>query len=70
MYKDDTKIQIIRRSCCNTIFAGAVEPHCYTDDEWINSLKDYVQKGCKVEYIEAGKGLKFEECRCTQNDKR
>lgn len=61
---NELKIQLLRRSCCNTIFAGCVELYCYTDEDWLNSLKDYVNNGCVVEYVEAGKGLQFEKCKC------
>lgn len=61
---DFKKIQVLRRNCCNTIFAGCVEPHCYTDDDWLDSLKEYIENGCVVEYVDADKGLRFQECKC------
>ena len=63
---NELKIQLLRRNCCNTIFAGCVEPYCYTDEDWVKSLKEYVNNGCVVEYVEAGKGLKFEKCECNK----
>jgi hypothetical protein len=63
---NDLKIQLLRRACCNTIFAGCVEPYCYTDEDWLKDIKRYVDNGCVVEYVEAGKGLKFEKCKCVE----
>ncbi len=59
-----TKIQTIRRSCCNTIFAACSEPYCYTDKDWTKDLKQYVEKGCVVEFVNMGEGLRFEKCKC------
>jgi hypothetical protein len=56
-----TKIQTIRRSCCNTIFAACCEPYCYTDKDWTKHLKEYVEKGCVVEFVYMGKGVRFEK---------
>ena len=35
---NELKIQLLRRSCCNTIFAGCVEPYCYTDEDWLEKV--------------------------------
>jgi hypothetical protein len=51
-------IQIVKRKCCGSVFAACVEPDCYTDKDWLKNLKEYVNRGDKVEMIESGT-LKF-----------
>ncbi len=55
------KIQIVRRNCCNTIFASCVEPYCYTDDDWTKQLKIYAEEGRKIEIVT---DFRFEPCTC------
>lgn len=61
-------IQIVKRKCCGSVFAACVEPDCYTDNDWLKNLKEYVNRGDKVEMIENG-SLHFSKCECqkTQN---
>lgn len=59
-------IQIIRHKCCNKIYAAAVEPHCYTDKDWIKDVRKYALQGDKIEMIENGTEWKFEKCTCEQ----
>lgn len=56
-------VQIIRYKCCNKVFAACCEPECYTDKDWLSSLKKYVLRGDKVSLLESG-GWKFEKCEC------
>ncbi len=41
-------IQVIRYKCCNKIYAAAVEPHCYTDKEWMNDVRKSALDGDKI----------------------
>lgn len=62
-------IQVIKYKCCGNIFAACREPDCYTDKEWLKDLKKYVERGCKVEMIQSGEGLKFKRCNCSKEIK-
>jgi hypothetical protein len=53
-------IQVVKYKC-GCIFAACQEPDCYTDKEWLADLKNYVNRGDKVEMVEIGK-LKFSNC--------
>jgi hypothetical protein len=59
-------IQILKYKCCGKIFAACSEPECYTDKEWLKGLKQYVNRGDKVEMIEKGTGFKFGKCECKE----
>ena len=61
-------IQVIKYPCCGKIFAACTEPECYTDNDWLKSLKKYVKQGYQVGMIEGGKGkLRFEICDCKKD---
>ena len=60
-------IQIVKYKCCGKIFAGCVEPDCYTDSEWLKNLKKYVNRGDKVQMIENGETFLFERCTCKES---
>jgi len=62
-------IQVIKYKCCGNIFAACCEPDCYTDKDWLKDLKKHVQRGCKVEMIQSGEGLKFKKCDCKKEPK-
>ncbi len=57
-------IQVLKRHCCQTIFAACIEPYCYTDEDWTKDLKQYVKKGCGVQMVERGMGIRLEKCKC------
>jgi hypothetical protein len=64
------KIQVIKYSCCDSIFAACVEPDCYTDRDWLYNLRKYVLRGDIVEMIDSDKGnLIFSKCKC-KDDKQ
>ena len=48
---------------CGKIFAGAVEPHCYTDKDWQRNMRKDVSKGCKVS-LKEGNTFTLENCTC------
>ena len=58
-----SKIQVIKYKCCGGVFAACVEPHCYTDKEWVRELRKYVNEGCTVDLINRGE-LVWGECKC------
>ena len=61
------KTQIIKCKCGKT-FAACTEPECYTDKDWIKSLRKYVLDGCSVEVVDTNSDWKFEKCICeTEN---
>jgi len=62
-------VQVIKYSCCNNIFAACMEPHCYTDKEWLRDLRKYVLKGSKVEMI-SSHDLQFKSCTCKEDSKQ
>jgi hypothetical protein len=57
------RAQVIKRTCCNTIFASCVEPECYIDRDWLKELKTYVKAGCHIDILEC-KTFTFESCVC------
>ena len=48
---------------CGKIFAGAIEPHCYTDKDWQKDMRNYVSKGCKVS-LKQSRTFELENCTC------
>jgi len=56
-------IQVIKYRCCGKVFAACCEPDCYTDKDWLKSLKKYADRGDKIETVENGT-WKFEKCEC------
>jgi sporulation-control protein spo0M len=61
-------IQIVKYKCCNKIFAACVEPECYIDKQWLNNLKEYVNRGDIVQMVE-NIDLQFEKCYCKDKSK-
>lgn len=61
-------IQIIKYKCCEVPFAACCEPDCYTDSDWLKSLKKYVNRGDKVEMVESGT-WKLGKCKCNETTK-
>jgi len=62
-------IQTIKYKCCGKIFAACCEPECYTDSDWLKSLKQYVKRGDKVEMMPSGQGFQFGKCECSEVEK-
>lgn len=62
-------IQVVKKKCCGAIFAACLEPHCYTDKEWLKELKKYVNRGDKVEVIKK-EDFKFGGCECDKIKKQ
>jgi hypothetical protein len=58
------QIQTINCKTCKSIFAACVEPGCYTDKDWLKSLKKYVSRGDEVKLIPVGSDLKLSKCKC------
>lgn len=56
-------IQVIKYKCCGEVFAACIEPECYTDKDWLENLKVYVNRGDKVEMVEDA-NVKFGRCKC------
>jgi hypothetical protein len=56
-------IQGRRHGCCNRIFAGCHEPHCYTSKSWLRDQRKDVLAGHRIEMIDS-KDFKMEECTC------
>ena len=48
---------------CGSKFAACIEPHCYTDADWLKNVKHYVNAGCLINTIPAS-SFKFERCTC------
>ena len=61
-------IQVIRHKCCGKIFAACHEPECYIDEDWLNSLKQYVLRGDTVEVVNYGEVV-FGVCECKKDIK-
>lgn len=57
-------VQIIKCKC-GSVFAGCIEPYCYTDKEWTKPLRQHVLEGCTVEMIKST-DFKFEKCKCVK----
>ena len=56
-------IQVVKYKCCGVAFAACCAPECYTDDEWISNLKEYVQRGDIVEMVDSD-NIKLSRCTC------
>ena len=58
------KVQVIKCKC-GAVFAACMEPHCYTETEWMRDLRKYVKQGCTVDviYNDSTKSL-FGKCTC------
>ncbi len=46
---------------CGKVFAGCVEPYCYTESSWQKDVRKYIKKGCTVSTIES---TPLQECTC------
>jgi len=53
---------------CGSAFAACVEPYCYTERDWTKQLKEYVNKGYKVDLVNV-EGFSLEECKCEKEIK-
>jgi len=62
-------IQVIKYKCCGKVFAACCEPDCYTDKDWLKSLKKYVERGDNIEMVENGT-WKFEKCECEKEEEK
>ena len=60
------KAQIIKRKCCNTIYAACVEPHCYTSKTWQKDLRLAVKDGDPIETMDADL-VKLDSRKCKTN---
>ena len=60
---ESERVQIVKYACCKKTFAACMEPECYTDKDWLKSLKKYVNRGDEVDLVERG-DFKFEKCEC------
>lgn len=59
-------VQIIKCKC-GAVFAGCLEPECYIDKDWLDSLRDYVEyRKCTVHMVES-KNIQFTSCTCKKN---
>lgn len=56
------KIQVVTCKCNKHVVAYS-EPDCYLDKDWYNQLREYIEKGYKIEII-SGDMLNFGECEC------
>lgn len=65
-----SKIQIIKYKCCGKVFAACCEPDCYTDEEWLTNLKNYINRGDIVEMVESETSLKLDKCECKNTPKQ
>jgi len=62
----ECKIQVI--TCkCGAQFAACAVPECYTENDWLKSLRKYVQQGCSVDIIDSGT-LTLEKCKCKKDN--
>lgn len=59
-------IQVIKRQCCGSVFAACHEPYCYTDKDWLRNLKQYVNRGDKVEMVESADLHFGGKCQCNE----
>lgn len=62
-----THIEVIKRGCCKTIFAGcAIHPDAM-DEEWTKSKMEAIEKGCTIDIVKCNSGqLQFSECICNK----
>jgi hypothetical protein len=60
-------IQVRRYGCCDKIFAGCQEPHCYTSKNWLRDQREDVLAGHRIEMIDS-KDFKLEECTCEYDE--
>lgn len=60
-----THIEVIKRGCCKTIFAGcAIHPDAM-DEEWTKSKIGAIKNGHTIDVVACGVGkLNFSECIC------
>ena len=58
-----SKLQIVVCKC-GSVVAACIVPDCYTDSDWLRSLKKHIGKGRRVEYAEEGEFVKLENCKC------
>lgn len=57
---DIRKAQVVHYKCCNGQFAACVEPHCYSDPDWMKDLRKYAKQGYRISVIELGNGKMFD----------
>ena len=62
-----TRKQVIKYKCCGKIFAACCEPNCYTDKDWLKSLKKYVEQGHSVDMVDT---FTFGKCTCEEDNKK
>jgi hypothetical protein len=58
-----SKTQIVRCPKCKSVFAGCLDPYCYTDKDWLKNIRLYLKQGYEIDLIES-KSLHFEKCKC------
>jgi len=61
------KTQIVICKCGQTI-AACKQPHCYTDNDWLKDLRNFIKQGCKVDLIETER-VNLQNCKCPTNGK-
>ncbi len=59
------RVQTVRYKCCNRLFAACCEPDCYTDKDWLKSLRKYARMGHKIDLVEGRVRIEG-KCECSQ----
>ena len=60
--KDEPKKAQTIACHCGKIFAGCMEPYCYTDKQWMKDVRKYALKGYTIGLQPPG--FKLEQCTC------
>lgn len=66
MENKEPKVQVLRWKCCNKIYAVAVEPHCYTNKQWLKEVKQAVKDGDLIEMLSLEESRNMEICNCNK----
>lgn len=63
---DNRKVQILAWPCCKVVYAVAAVPHCYTDKDWLKSLRRAAKDGDVIDFVavEEFKAMDFGKCKC------
>jgi hypothetical protein len=51
------------------MIAACVEPHCYQDEEWMEDVRSYSNRGYEIKMVTSGEGrIKLESCKCVDKE--
>ena len=57
------KCQVLRKKCCNYIYAMCIEPECFIDRDWLKDVRKAVKDGDSIEMLDTSVA-RFGKCEC------